>query len=293
MVLVVSLLTERSSATSPAGSAKSIRQIATQAEVRWERHGPWLQFFVPSRFSWGQADIAIPGLPEALDGLRIVHLTDMHFRGYWSRWYDRVLDRVEAAQPDLVLLTGDFVDHQHDHRPALTVVERFVTRLKGRLGTYAVLGNHDGDLIGAHFKAWGLTLINGRVVRLRGEEATIEIIGLHGCDREDIDARFPDAIAPKPDNAVRIVLTHFPDWLPKARTLGADLMLAGHTHGGQVCLPWGSPIYTHDSLPKRMSHGVHRVGGTWLAVGRGVGFSGLPVRAFCPAEGMELVLRRG
>ena len=88
----------------------------------------------------------------------------------------------------------------------------------------------------------------------------------------------------------RIVLCHFPDLFPAARHLEPDLYLAGHTHGGQVCLPGGFPLLTHDRVPRRFCKGIHRIDKTWFIVSRGLGFSGPPIRLFCPAEAMELTL---
>src|SRR5207253_5146850 len=89
----------------------------------------------------------------------------------------------------------------------------------------------------------------------------------------------------------RIALSHYPDVIRLARSLQPDLYLAGHTHGGQICLPNETAIFTHDSLPRQMCKGAHDVDGTCTIVSRGMGFSGLPVRAFCPAEVIEVEMK--
>jgi len=90
------------------------------------------------------------------------------------------------------------------------------------------------------------------------------------------------------------VLSHYPDAIIKLQKFDVmpDLLFAGHTHGGQVCLPGGMPILRHDTLPRRYCSGVHRFGGAWLVVSRGMGFSSYAIRVFCPAEVVEVVLRR-
>jgi hypothetical protein len=126
-------------------------------------------------------------------------------------------------------------------------------------------------------------------------DATIELIGLPGVDRRDLDRGFVDAVPPRgatPPGTLRIVLSHFPDHLRRTEVLRPDLFLAGHTHGGQVCLPGMVPIIKHDSLPRPLTTGVHRVGPTWLVVTRGLGTTTLPLRVFCPPEVMEIVLKR-
>ena len=95
------------------------------------------------------------------------------------------------------------------------------------------------------------------------------------------------------ENTLRIVLSHFPDHLPRVQyALQPDLFLAGHTHGGQVCLPGGWPILRHDTMPRRLCSGIHWVERTWLVANRGFGFSGMQLRLFCPAEVLDLRLTR-
>src|SRR5215471_10901693 len=91
--------------------------------------GPWLQVGSRHGFEWNRLDLPIKQLPHALQNLRIVHLTDTHLTGRWHRGYDELIATLKAHPPDLILFTGDFVDHVLDHRPALPTVERLVTQL--------------------------------------------------------------------------------------------------------------------------------------------------------------------
>jgi predicted MPP superfamily phosphohydrolase len=97
-------------------------------------------------------------------------------------------------------------------------------------------------------------------------------------------ARIPS----KGENTLRIAMSHYPDALRRIGRLEADLFLTGHTHGGQICLPGRIPIIKHDSLPRPYCTGVHRVDDTWLVVNRGIGFTTLPIRVFCPSEVIEI-----
>jgi predicted MPP superfamily phosphohydrolase len=91
----------------------------------------------------------------------------------------------------------------------------------------------------------------------------------------------------------RIALAHYPDHLRLMRPLRPDVLLAGHTHGGQICLPGGIPIIRHDTLPRRQARGVHFIDGTWLVNHRGFGYTSLALRVFCPSEVIEIELVKG
>jgi uncharacterized protein len=256
------------------------------------RRGPWLQIISLKGFEWNTVELSLPDLPAELEGLRLWHLTDIHFRWRWRGAIDDIIARAQTDPPDLMLFTGDFVDYKFEHRRALPFVGRMLAGLKGRLGTFAVLGNHDGDLLGARLASWGVELMTHRRVELPLRGAVIELIGLPGVDRFDLDENFILHAPPKRAGVPRIILSHYPDLIRSARVMKPDLYLAGHTHGGQICLPNERAILTHDSLPKRMCKGAHDVDGTCLVVGRGFGFTTMPVRVFCPAEIVEVVLKR-
>jgi predicted MPP superfamily phosphohydrolase len=259
------------------------------ATVVRDARGPALTVIDSPSFEWTRATLPVPGLPEELHGFRFVHLTDLHVRRGWSRAYDRLIARLEAAAADLLLVTGDFVDDKHDHRAGLAILMRLLPRLRSRLGTYGILGNHDSDLLTPYINELGVTLLDGRRATLASADGTrVELIGLPGVARRDLNDDFVRTIPPKPPESLRIVLSHFPDHVRRVRPLRADVFLAGHTHGGQICLPGGRPIITHDTMDKSMCKGVHRVGDAWYVVGRGMGFAGIRVRANCPAEVIEV-----
>ena len=266
----------------------SVQTLPEPSRLPWTA---WVELFRVRHLQWSPYTLAVPGLPPALHGLRVLHLTDVHITPVWMPAWDTLLARVAADPPDLICLTGDFVEHKHDPVPALPNVRRFVNGLRSRLGVYATLGNHDGDVLATYAGDWPVRLLCNETVRLTGDDASLELFGAHGVERHDPSPRVLAGLGPKPPGTLRIGLAHYPDQVEPLAGAGADVVLAGHTHGGQVCLPGGWPLMTHDSLPRRLSRGVHRVDGrTWLAVGRGLGFSSYPVRAFCPAEAVELTL---
>ena len=233
----------------------------------------------------------MPNLPAALHGLRVIHLTDLHVRGPWHAAYDKLLDRVRRAAGDLLLFTGDFVDNKRNHVPALPAVRRLADGFTAKRGCYAILGNHDRLHFGPRLRETPIDLISGERREIDVGGATIELIGLPGSIRKELPPTFVGTMPPPPNGdgrTLRIVLSHFPDHLRRTAGLRPHLFLAGHTHGGQVCLPGGVPIIKHDSLPRRYCRGVHRVGDTWLVVGRGFGSTTLPIRVFCPPEVIEI-----
>ena len=265
------------------------------ARRRRLRPGPWVQTAWSGHFDWTRRPLPILRLPPAMEGLRIVHLTDLHLRSFWTKAYDRLLARLAADPPDLLLMTGDFVDDKFDPRPALPVAERLCRGLSGlaRLGLWATVGNHDGDLLAPRLASWGVHPLDGRAVRLTdADDLALDLIGLPGVDRHDFSADAFDALPPRPADGLRIALGHYPDQILRLNPLRPDLYFAGHTHGGQVCLPTGRPILTHDALPRDLCSGLHRVGDTWLVVSRGLGYSKYPIRLFCPAEVIEVELIR-
>lgn len=258
--------------------------------VLCDRRGRWLQVFDPTGFEWNRVELPVPGLPARFRGLRILHVSDLHLRGKWFSAYDQFIERANANPPDLVVFTGDFVESKHDHRPALPIAQRLVTQLRSRLGAVAILGNHDGDLLAPWLARWNVELLDGRRLRLSDGESTLELIGMEGPVRGDLSDDWIESIPQRMPNSLRIVLSHYPDAIMRARPLWADIQLSGHTHGGQVCLPGRIPIITHDKLPRHMCSGIFRVNDTWLVINRGLGFASLQFRAFCPGEVIELKL---
>ncbi len=280
-------------APAPAGGA-IVRRIGPR--------GPILQYRLPTRFEHTRAELPIPRLPAALHQTRILHLSDLHFRRHWCRGHERIGRLTQIDPPDLILITGDFVDDRRDPSRALPLLRRFLAGLRSRLGIFGILGNHDAALPRSFFDDSPVRLIDGeRLLIWRGDSA-IELIGLPGPLRKSLHDDFltapppappppaparPDAAPPPP----RIVLSHYPDHLMRvAPAIQPDLFLAGHTHGGQVCLPGRIPIFRHDRLPRRLCTGIHRHLGAWLIVNRGLGMTQIPLRLFCPPQILELVL---
>jgi predicted MPP superfamily phosphohydrolase len=234
--------------------------------------------------------IQLPRLPKAFDGFRIVHLSDIHHSPFTSReQIERAVDTANRLKPDIVALTGDYISH--DRQYAVPCAE-LLGRLQARHGVYAVLGNHDhwtdAALITDLFRAEGITVLvnqgmrfelNGEAFWLAGVDDTM--VGL-----EDLSL----ALAGARDSEMKLLLAHNPIILRRAARARVDLVLSGHTHGGQVKLrsersPSGRPR-------RRLLRGLGRQGETQIYVTRGLGTVVLPIRYGCPPEVSLLELRR-
>jgi predicted MPP superfamily phosphohydrolase len=225
-------------------------------------------------------------------GTRIIHLSDIHATGKWYSAYDVLLDAIADSRPDLICITGDFVDDRFNHIPALPTIHRLAAGLSAPLGVFGILGNHDREHFEPRLIGTNITLLNGqrRIVERNG--SPIELIGLPGAERIHLTPRWLADIRrhPHTPGIPRIVLSHYPDHLRLIHRLTPDILLAGHTHGGQICLPGGFPLLKHDKLPRRFARGIHHLQNTWLIANRGFGFTGINLRLFCPSEVVEIEL---
>lgn len=240
----------------------------------------------PQRLQVVSTTIPVAGLPTWAHGLRLVHVSDTHYGPYTSLPYlERVVATANAQAPDLVVLTGDYVHRTRRSVPAGIAV---LGGLEARLGVVAVLGNHDHweglDAVQAAFAGTGITLLDGRVGWL-GPAGALDgpspealcVVGL-GDHWEQPTPAGPLLVGT--DGHPRIVLLHNPDTVTASLPDGVrvDLLLAGHTHGGQVRLPGlGTPILPTEAGPAWAAGLVETAHGP-LVVSRGAGMAYLPVR---------------
>jgi hypothetical protein len=231
--------------------------------------------------------IELPGLRPQDQGLRVVQLSDTHL-AWWNsrREMERIGAIVAGLAPDLLVVTGDMVDHN----PAY--VETFADALEGvqpRLGRYAIIGNHDvytgRQEVVRRMRERGFVMLRGDRVSLRERGADITIAGFddsgQGWTQYDPAARIIPALTAGVTGPL-IVLAHRPPPLETLGDLPPMLILSGHTHGGQLRLPGGGPGLADLTFDYAM--GLYRRGRQTLYVTRGTGTVGWPFRLFCPAE---------
>ncbi len=220
--------------------------------------------------------------------IRIAHVSDFHFR----RWND-VLDHARftlmVRDYDLLLVTGDFSSIPCRWRHAADMCRRFFDGIDPPLGTYAVLGNHDSSRL-ARQPGLPFTWLRNENIRLTLDTAAFYLAGVDQSDGAFGDV--PAALAGIPETEPVILMAHYPSTvydLPPGRV---QLLLSGHTHGGQIRLPGVGCLFTNDRVPTRMARGLHRVGDTLLHVSPGIGVSG-PIRHRfrCPPEISFIALR--
>ncbi|MCE9606976.1 MAG: metallophosphoesterase [Planctomycetia bacterium] len=235
--------------------------------------------------------IAPPRLPAQLAGLKIAHLTDVHLTGIIDRrYYERAIDLVNEAEPDLVLLTGDLLETES----CWDWIPTTLGKLRARHGVYFIFGNHD---IRVDHEETRRRLIAAGLIDVGIRRTTVSIRGidvvLAGTAMPWLKPAAPMDDCPPRNNGreFRILLSHSPDQLPWARLHGFDLMVAGHVHGGQIQFPPLGPILAPSSYGTRYASGTFHEPPTILHVGRGLS-SKLPLRLFCKPEATILVLER-
>jgi predicted MPP superfamily phosphohydrolase len=243
-------------------------------------------------------DVPVPGLPASLDGLRILHLSDFHLGSLSlnARALRKAVDWAAARDPvDLVAVTGDLLSRMGGER----ALRRELGRLRPRYGTYVVFGNHDVGVTSDPFsdarevedlEATGATVLRDSSVTVDVGGVTIQVAGV---DPRTYMARVarPDRLA-DPGCDLRILLCHFPRVADRGAGGVYHLVLAGHIHAGQICLPYPGGKVRFGEFHPAYPEGVYRFPETTLVVSRGVGTAFVPFRFFARPEAAELVLRR-
>lgn len=251
------------------------------------RHVARLPFNDVFKVDFTDLTLAVPNLPPAWDGLRILLLSDPHFCGTPSRaFFEAVLDQLAAGPPpDLVLLAGDYLDTDTHHE----WIAPLLGRLSATEGRYAILGNHDQkhdpQRVREELAAAGYTVLgNGwREATVRGERCVL--VGHEGPWFRP----GPD-LSDAPPDLFRLCLSHTPDNFYWGQRNRVGLMLCGHVHGGQVRVPVVGSIFVPSVYGRRFDMGVFEGGGTVMVVGRGL--SGKePLRFRCHPQVIRLTLK--
>lgn len=222
----------------------------------------------------------LPQLPKTLDGLTILHLTDLHLCGTPDRiFYQHVLDRCQKDYvPDLVAITGDIVDTHWHHRWILPVLGR----LRWKHAGFAILGNHDYwyevAAVRRRLSRLGLVILGNRWVQIEIAGTPLVVVGHEGPWFKP----GPD-LKNCPEAPFRLCLSHTPDNIRWARYEGMDLVLAGHVHGGQIRVPGIGSLFVPSRYSRRYDCGNFWEPPTLMHVGRGLAGQH-PLRYNCRPE---------
>ncbi len=277
-----------------AGAATSLGGL-----YAWRVEPNWLD--VTSR------DIPVAHLPPELDGLTIAHLSDLHVGPLVEpEFVGRAVDLANGLDPDIVVITGDFVTWSADFAKSAA---QQLSRLTSRYGVYGVLGNHDvwadPDRVAQVHEALGIKMLRDEAVGIDAGTSRLWLVGLedagYSCyggrnadtfDREWAPkVRVVDDILAPLDEMPRILLVHNPDMNDLLSGRRIDLALSGHTHGGQVRLPVVGAPYLPSCRGQKYAGGLAAGPGWPVFVSRGVGMTGIPVRLNCRPEIGFLTLR--
>jgi predicted MPP superfamily phosphohydrolase len=235
-----------------------------------------------------QVTIRLERLPKNLDGFRVVHLSDIHHSPFTDLAHiTRAVEMSNELKPDMFVLTGDFVSHEPEY---IAPVAEVLGRLESEFGTFACLGNHDhwtdAELVTSCLRAANIRVLINEGFRFTARGAALWLCGVddYMVGKTDLRAAlrgsFPDEM--------KMLLAHNPKILYRAARASVDLMLSGHTHGGQVKLRDDEKRI----LPRRkFANGLYRRKDTQVYITRGIGTVVLPVRYGCPPEITVIELR--
>jgi predicted MPP superfamily phosphohydrolase len=251
-------------------------------------------FAEPNMLAVERHEITLRRLPRDLDGLRVVQLSDIHNGPFTAPGQiERAVEISNSLKPDIIALTGDYVSHEREYAAPCA---ELMGKLEARCGVFAILGNHDhwtdAALITDLFRAEGITVLVNEGMRFEHPDRAGASFWLAGVDDtmvglEDLSL----ALAGSRADEMKLLLAHNPLALRRAARAGVDLMLSGHTHGGQVT--WRSERSASGRPRRRLLRGLGRQGATQIYVSRGLGTVVLPVRYGCLPEVSLLELKSG
>ena len=246
-------------------------------------------FAEPYKLAVERHAVGLKRLPRALDGLKILQLSDIHHGPFTGReQIERAVEIANSLQPDIVALTGDYISHEREY---VQPCAEMLGRLRARRGVYACLGNHDNwvdaALVKDLFSAEGIRVLVNEGLRFEDRGASFWLAGVDDTmvGLEDL----PLALAGSRSDELKLLLAHNPIILRRAARAGVDLVLSGHTHGGQVT--WRNERSASGRVRRRILRGLARRGETQIYVTRGLGTVVLPVRYGCLPEVSLLTLR--
>ena len=247
----------------------------------------WIRWAEPSLLSTTKVELNSSGLPGPAEGLRIAQFTDTHFGfDYDVKRFERAVEKINAFEPPIVVFTGDLYEEYAKYPADDEAIIAALSSLRAPQGKYAVLGNHDYGR-GADEESIRILEAGGFTV-LRNESMELPLLGITVTGVDDLlfGSGGTFDFSSLAEDTYNLVLCHEPDVFAGAANTAVDLMLAGHTHGGQVRVPvLGELILPqYGRLYPMGQYAARNVRGSQLFVSRGLGTSNLPLRFCCMPE---------
>jgi len=243
-----------------------------------------------------EQEIRIPGLPPAFNGFSIGLVTDIHSSIYMTKEeMDEYVRRLNDLGTDVIAVGGDIVNSSVDE--VYPFAEAF-SKLKAPMGIFGVLGNHDFysgkvETVARMANEAGVQMLRDEGVILRKNGTALHIVGIDDVASPVLaTTKLKKAIGNVPKNTTRVLLNHRPYFFKHAASQNVDLMLSGHTHGGQLVFGrFGNTLFTPAALASTYVAGHYQQGTAQMYVSRGIGTVAVPVRINCPPELTRIVLR--
>jgi len=254
----------------------------------------------PNRLQIVRKEIALGRWPSRLDGFTIALLSDFHYDPYFSiHPITAAIGMVNALRPDLIVLTGDFVSlplfKSTDEKSAAAAepCARLLREMRASHGLWAVMGNHDfftdADHVTSVLESVGISVLGNQSAPIEANGGRFWLSGVDDVLGGTADLQV--ALHGIPSDEATVLLAHEPDYADYVRRYPVDLQLSGHSHGGQIRIPF-VPVFYYPELAKKYVLGLYTIGGLTLYTNAGLGTVALPARFRCPPEITLLTLRR-
>jgi uncharacterized protein len=243
-------------------------------------------------------EFALTRLPERMDGFTIALLSDFHYDPHFSIHPLRAaIPMVNHLRPDLIALTGDFVSKPRFSSPekaarAAEPCAQLLRNMTAPYGLWAVLGNHDNDTdpdyVTAALEAQNIRVLANQSQPIERDGSRFWLAGLNDVFSDDADV--PQTLKTVPGGEAVVLLVHEPDYADIISRFPVDLQLSGHSHGGQIRIPFLPPLYLPEWARKYV-WGTYHIGALTLYTNPGLGTIEIPVRLNCPPEITLVTLR--
>jgi predicted MPP superfamily phosphohydrolase len=228
-------------------------------------------------------------IPADFDGKRIVFLSDIHYGPFFSKErVESLVNQTNALKPDMIILGGDYVTNDPN---SVETVFSILSKLKAPLGVYGVLGNNDPENVSIQaMESAGITYIGNNAVWIGNNSSRIRVGGVGDMDT-DVPNQLPILQGVTPQDFV-ILVSHKPDYFPKVSKSRVDLVLSGHTHGGQITFFGLYAPFVNSQYGQKYVSGMKKLGNDTMIISNGIGMVWAPMRFFARPQIIVITLKK-